>query len=609
MGRRSALRDPQQRSALRRTLGVLRPHLSGQTTLLAAGTLALVFEVIFRVLEPWPVKFVVDAVTRSLGADLADQGPGAGWTLLLACALATISLAGLRALCNYLATVAFALGGSRIATVLRQRVFDHVASLSHGYHSRAKHGDVVQRLVSDVGRVQEVAVTAGLPLAANVMTLVAMTGVMLWLDPLLALVVVAAAATYLVQAPGRSRSITVASRKTRKAEGDLATIAQETLGAITVVQAYQMEQPLSRRFGGSNARSLADGVQARRLAAALERRTDVLIGVATAAVLVIGGQRVVSGAMTPGDLVIFLTYLKTAMKPLRDLAKYTGRIARAAASGERVADLLDERVEIASPADPTVLPRVGGRLELRDVCADYGDGVPVLTDLDLAVPPGQRVALVGPSGSGKSTITALILRLIDPTSGSVRLDGVDLRELSLTQLRSEVAIVLQESVLFTGTIADNIRHGRPEATDGDVLRAAQLARVSEFVDRLPEGYDTVVGSRGATLSGGQRQRVAIARALLRDAAVVVLDEPTTGLDQDNADAVHEAITRLSRGRTTIVVTHDEAAARACDRIVWLEHGEVRWDGPADQAPPLSDALGSSPGVVPPGVDPVLEGVR
>ncbi len=578
------------RSALRRTLGLLRPHIKGHRTILAGGGLALVFEVLFRVLEPWPVKFVVDAVTRSLGADLAEPGPVASTKLLLACALATVSLVGLRALCNYLATVAFALGGSRIATALRQRVFTHVNRLSRRYHSTSRSGDVVQRVVGDVGRLQEVAVTAGMPLLVNSFTLVAMLGVMTWLDPVLALVVVVAALLFVLSSRTSSRKITHASRKTRKAEGDLANIAQETLGGITVVQAYGLERSVEKQFEGKNNRSLKDGVQARRLAAGLERRTDVLVGLATATVLFIGGSRVMEGAMTPGDLVIFLTYLKTAMKPLRDMAKYVGRIARAAASGERVADLMDQQPDITSPDQPWDLPAVRGEIELRGVSADYGDGVPVLRGIDLSIPAGQRVALVGPSGSGKSTIASLVMRMMDVTDGSVRIDGIDVRRLNLEQLRSQVAVVLQDSVLFTGTIADNIRHGLQGATDEQVHRAAERARAVEFIERLPEGYETTVGERGATLSGGQRQRIAVARALLRDAAVVVLDEATTGLDADNASAVRAAIEDLTRGRTTVVVTHDEETARACDRIVVIESGQVRWDGPADGQIPVARAF-------------------
>ena len=584
--------QPQGDRALRRTLGLIRPHLRGQRRLMVGGGAALVLEVVFRVLEPWPVKVVVDAVTRSLGADLATPGPRASVHLLLACAGATVAVAGMRALCNYLATVAFALAGSRIATDLRQRVFAHVTTLSRRYHSRNRSGDLVQRLVGDVGRLQEVAVTAGMPLLVNVCTLLAMLFVMAWLDLLLALVVVATAFTFTVLSQSATTRITDASRRTRRSEGDLANIAQETIGGINVVHAYGLENALARRFSTRNDRSLRDGVKARRLAAALERSTDLLVGVALAAVIVLGGTRVMSQTMTPGDLVLFVTYLKTAMKPLRDLAKYTGRIARAAASGERVADLLDEEPDIASPTAPHRIATVRGEVTLHGVHADYGDGVPVLAGVNLHIPAGQRVALVGPSGAGKSTVTSLLVRAMDVTRGSVSLDGVDVRLLDLADLRAQVAVVLQESVLFSGTLLENIRYGRLDATDDEVRAAATLARADEFIRRMPDGYHTVVGERGSTLSGGQRQRVAIARALLRDAKVVVLDEATAGLDPENALAIRAAVEELTRGRTTLVVTHDEETARSCDRIVWVEQGRVLWDGPADGVLPGQEAFGN-----------------
>jgi ATP-binding cassette subfamily B protein len=572
------------RSALRRTLGILRPHLRGQRALLAGGGAVLLLEVLFRVLEPWPTKFVIDAVTRSLGADLSQSGPTASVQLLLACALATISIIGLRALCNFTATVAFALGGSRVATALRAHSFDHIQRLSRTYHGSARTGDLVQRLVSDVGRLQEVAVTAGMPLVVNVFTLVAMVGVMAWLDLALAGIVAVTIALFFLSSRTSTGKITAASRKTRRSEGDLATIAQETLSGMAHVQAYGMEDDRARHFRGSNARSLKDGVVARRLAAGLERRTDVLVGVATAAVLFLGGSRVLSGAMTPGDLVIFLTYLKTSMKPLRDLAKYTGRIARASASGERVADLLDQEPDIVSPERPHRLGRVHGDLELRDVSLAFSPGPPVLDGLHLRLVRGETVALVGPSGSGKSTVVSLLLRMLDPDEGSVRLDGVDVRELDLTELRSAMALVQQDAVLFSGTIEDNVRQGRPGATAREVERAVRLARVTEFTDRLPDGLQTTVSERGSSLSGGQRQRISLARAFLRDAPVLLLDEPTTGLDPDNVGLVTEAIDELARDRTCLVVTHDAETARRADRVVVVEAGRVVWDGPPEDAP-------------------------
>lgn len=571
-------------SALRRTLDALRPHLPGQGLLLTGGGAVLLLEVVFRVLEPWPMKFVIDAVTTSLGADLPGESSSATWRLLLLCAVALVAIVGMRALCNYLATVAFALAGSRIATELRARVFGHIQSLSRNYHQNARSGDVVQRIVADVGRLQEVAVTAGMPLMVNVVTLLVMVAVMAWLDFFLVGIVLVAMLVFWLSSRRSTGRITSASRKTRRNEGDLANIAQETIAGMAHVQAYGMEGARLERFRGSNNRSLKEGVKARRLAAALERRTDLLVGVATAAVLVLGGMRVLQGVMTPGDLVIFTTYLKTSMKPLRDLAKYTGRIARAAASGERVADLLDEEPQITSPKLPRPMERVRGELELRDIHHAFDPQVPVLRGLNLHVAPGECVAVVGPSGSGKSTVVSLLLRMIDPDRGSVRLDDVDLRRIELEHLRGSIALVQQESAIFTGTIADNIRQGRPEASEEDVARAARLARVAEFTDKLPDGLETVVGERGSTLSGGQRQRISLARAFLRDAPVLLLDEPTTGLDPENSELVGEAISELTRGRSCIMVTHDADTARRADRVVVIEAGQVVWDGPAAAAP-------------------------
>ncbi len=574
--------DPSGASAtpagpLKRTLRLIRPFIPGNRLLAAGGMTALLAEVIFRVLEPWPTKFVIDAVTRSLGADLAGAGPSASMPLLLACGAALLVIVSLRAFTNYLATLAFALVGSRVATRLRSHVFDHVQSLSYVYYSKARSGDIVQRLVGDVGKLQDVAVTAGLPLLANVLTLVVMSGVMLWLDPLLSLVVFIAGFLYFLFSRTSTGAITNAARRTRKGEGNLANIAQESLTSLRIVQMYGLESHVARTFSGNNERSLKDGVQAKRLAAGLERKTDVIVGLATAVILVAGGWRVASQVMTPGDLVIYLTYLKTAMKPLRDMAKYTGRIASAAASGERVADLLDVVPEIADTPHAISVARVRGDLLLRDVALGYGQR-DILRGLSLSIAAGEHIAIVGPSGSGKSTLSLALCRLIEPSSGRIELDGVDIRNMTLASLRSHIALVPQEAVLFSETVRNNIRFGRPGASDADVEWAARQASADDFIRRLPEGYETVLGERGGTLSGGQRQRIAIARAILRDSEIVVLDEVTTGLDPHSANEVLSALTGLTTGRTTISITHDAAVARRATRIVWIEDGEILLDG-------------------------------
>ena len=565
------------RSARARTLALLRPDLAGHRRLMLGGTGVLLLEVVFRVLEPWPMKFVVDAVSASLGADLgAGQAP-ATVGLLIWCGVATVVIVGLRALSNYLATVAFALVGSRVATTLRARVFRHVQGLSQQFHSRNRSADTVQRLVSDVGRMQEVAVTAGLPLVANLLTLAVMLVVMLVLDPLLSLVVVAAMALFFVGSVGTSQKIAVASRQTRKGEGQLANTAQESLSSIRIVQAYGLEEHIAGRFSSANHRSLKEGVKSRRLAAGLERRTDVIVGLATAVVLVGGGLRVLDGAMTPGDLVLFTTYLRTTMKPLRDMAKYTGRIARASASGERVADLMDIDPEVVSPRRSVTPRAVRGWVRFDSVVAGYGRTT-VLRGVTLTARPGEKVAVIGPSGSGKSTLVSLLVRALDPQLGEVTLDGHPLRELDLGHLRANVSLLAQEAVLFTGTIRENIRLGRQDATDVEVEIAARAAHAHEFILDLEDGYDTVVGERGGTLSGGERQRVAIARALLRDAPVVVLDEATTGLDPESARLVLDAIDTLVENRTTLAVTHDVEMALRSDRVVWLEDGRILREG-------------------------------
>ena len=573
--------------SMRRSLKLVAPDIAPHRTLILFGVLALLMEVAFRVLEPWPLKIVVDAVTAFRGAKVSHQP--ASVELLIGCGVALLLIVGLRALSNYLATICFALVGSRAATSLRARVFRHVQGLSQQFHARNRSADTVQRIVGDVARMQEVAITAGMPLLANVATLLVMVVVMFVLDPLLASVVLVAIVAFAVTSGPTSRKITDASRQTRKGEGHLANTAQESLASIRVVQAYGLENMVEKNFTSANRTSLREGVRSRRYAARLERTTDVIVGLATAIVLVGGGLRVMQGAMSPGDLVLFTTYLRTTMKPLRDMAKYTGRIARASASGERVADLMEITPDVVTPDMPVRPNVVVGAVQFDRVVTEY-DGVQVLRGLDLNIRPGERVAIIGPSGAGKSTLVSLLVRALDPVSGCVRLDGYRLTDLDLTQLRASISLLHQEAVLFTGTIRENIRMGRGNATDAEVEAAARAANAHDFITEQPDGYDTVVGERGGTLSGGQRQRIAIARALLRRSPVVVLDEATTGLDPEAASLVLDAIDRLAAGRTTLAVTHDAEVALRATRVVWIEDGRIRLDASPEELIATSDVF-------------------
>lgn len=548
--------------------------------LITWGFIAMAVEILFRLLEPWPVKIVLDSVSHSLGANLrrSPLSVEASSQVLLLCAGAVVVISLIRAVASYLSSISFALVGTRISSELRARTFRHLQRLSMRHHSHASTGDTVQRLVGDVSRLQDVAVTAGLPLIGNVVSLIAMMIIMLWLDPFIALVTFVSIGIFIVLSRKSSGSITTAARTSRKGESALATTAAQTLGAIREVQAYGLEDTLSTGFGKSNQAAFGSGVATLRLSASLQRKTDVLTGIATGVVLAAGGWRVMQHAMTPGDLTVFLFYLKTGMRPLKDVARYTSRIARATASGERVADLLDAQSDV--PEAPNAVPLASPHPDVvfENVWAGHFDGASVLKGINLTIPAGQHCAVLGPSGAGKSTLASMILRMVDPWEGSVRLGGKDLRGLTIASVRAHVSILLQDSVLFGTSVRENIRFGRLDATDEEIEAVAVLAQADGFIRALPEGYETVLGEAANDLSGGQRQRLAVARAMLRKAPIVILDEATAGLDPASRDSVLDALDTLTEGRTSITITHDVNSAQSSDRVIWLEDGEILEDG-------------------------------
>ena len=556
----------------------MRPHLRSERPTLVLGLVALLAEVGFRLLEPWPLKYVIDGVVAASGATTAG-GPADNLTLLLVIAsLALFAVTLLRALASYVSTLAFALAGSRLLSQVRSDLFAHLQQLPMSFHDRARTGDLVTRVTADVGRLKEVAVTAALPLFGNALTLVAMVVVVAFMDWRLALVMLVVFPAFFSMSLRLGRRINTVSRLQRHAEGSLASHATESLTSMRVIKSYSLEHAMQETFSSSNNKSLKDGVKAKRLSAGLERKTDVLVGLATSITLFAGAQRVLAGAMTPGELVVFLTYLKAAFKPMRDVAKYVGRISQAAASAERIVEILDEVPAVVDQPQAAPAPALSGRVELNDVWLEYTPGHLALRGVDLVIPAGQRIALLGPSGAGKSSLAMLLSRLCDPSRGSVSIDGIDLRDMTMESLRRQTAVVLQESVLFATTIADNIAYGSEQASPTLVRQAAIVAGAHSFIRRLPQGYDTIVGERGATLSGGERQRIAIARAAMRRAPIVVLDEAMTGLDRETEAEVYAALERLTRNCTTIVISHDLDTATTCERALWLENGRIVDDG-------------------------------
>lgn len=573
------------RAGLVRIYRHVAPYLAEQRRIALGAGIALIGATVLRLAEPWPLKLVIDRVVASdapasAGLAMLDAlSPGA---LLLVCAALVLVCAALRALCEYLATIGFALTGSRVLARLRHDLYCHLQRLSLAFHDQARTGDLTMRVVNDVSSMREAMVTALLPFATNVLILLSMAGVMLLLDWRLALVALAPLPLLALATVRLGGQIQQVSREQRKREGSVAATTAEALGGIRVVQALSLEGRMARSFEASNAGSLTGGVKAKRLAASLERATDLLAGLSTALTLWYGALLVLRGQLTAGDLVVFLTYLKNTFRPIRDFAKNSSRIAKATAAGERIADLLEEEPQIVELPESYRAPRFAGVIRFDRVDFAHADGRKVLTGFDCKIAPGELVALVGASGAGKSTLASLLLRLYDPTAGSIRIDGHDIRELTLASLRGQIAVVLQDHLILADTVRENIALGRAEASDAEIEMAAKIAGAHAFITALPDGYDTILAERGATLSTGQRQRLALARAALRGSPIIVLDEPTNGLDPANEELVIAAIHRLAERATVLLITHDMALAASADRVLVLADGHLAEQGrPAD----------------------------
>lgn len=550
------------------------PILRKQRALLAGSFFALFTEVLFRLLEPWPLKIIIDhVIIRKPGAGetgIALFETMTPMTLLTVSAISVVAITGLRALFAYMSTVGFALIGNRFLTQVRGILYRHLQCLSLPFHDRARGGDLIVRVVGDIGLLKEATVTAFFPLLGNTIILIGTIGVMFWLNGTLTLIACVAVPLFWITATRRSRKITDVSRKQRKREGAIATTAAESMNAIRVVQALSLDKKFADVFSKQNKQSLKEGVRAKRLAAGLERIVDVLIALATALVLWFGSRFVMKNDLTPGELLVFLAYLKYAFIPVRNFAKFTGRLAKASAAGERILDVLQESPDIKDLPGAVKAPTFRGDIEFDHVSFAYEPGYPVLDNINLRIKQGQSLSIVGPSGSGKTTMVSLMLRLYDPIRGHVRVDGRDIRDFTLASLREQISVVLQDTVLFASSVRDNISFGSPDATPEEIEKAARLANAHEFIEKMPDGYETVLGERGVTLSSGQRQRIAIARAAIRRAPILILDEPTTGLDEENESMIIRAMENLMRGKTVFIITHSMQYASRSDSVLYLE---------------------------------------
>ncbi len=546
-----------------------RAPLRQQWRLLLLAFVAMFGTIGLRLIEPWPLKFVVDYLSGAAAPFL----PAGQMAVLTAAAGAIVVAVAGRALLSYVSTVALAQAGMRVTVQIRADLYQHLLALPMSYFQRTRSAELLTAVVGDIGRLQDVAVSALLPLLVSVLTLVGMVLIMLWMNWQLTLLALFAFPLAWLAMRRYSGQIRTAARRQRKREAALASAANEAFGAMRVVKVFGLNDELGRAFAGVNSKESKEDVRSRRLAARMEREVDIFIAAGTAISVWYGALLVTNGSLTLGDLIVFLSYLKTAFRPLQDMAKYTGRIAKAVASGERVIALLDEPAEydaaVTAPAPP-----LHGEIVFDHVSFGYTPDRPVLRDVSFTAAPGECVALVGPSGAGKSSLAALLGRFYDPDAGRILIDGHDVRDLTRASLRSQISMVFQDSLLFGVSVADNIRYGNLDADETAIATAARRANAHDFVSALDAGYATELGERGSTLSGGQQRRIAIARAAVRRALIVVLDEPTTGLDKENEHLVHAALDELTRSATTILITHELERARTADQILYLENGEI-----------------------------------
>ena len=550
----------------------LRTFLLPHWRSVALALFLLLGEAAMDLLKPWPVKLTLDVILRQ-----PNLGGRTLYLLLGVCVLA-VAIALFEGLSAYLAAFYLNRAGRTIVFELRTALFDHIQRVSLQYHNRRSAGDLMTRVTSDVKSLRDAITESVAEILRSVLFLVGMGAVLAWLDWPLTLVLLAATPILVFALSAYTSRIQERSRAERKREGALASVVHETLGTVRMTRVFNQEEQARNRFREESAASLESGLAATMTGERFSWMVNVLGGIVTASVLGFGVVRVMSGAITTGSLVVFVSYIRDFYKSLKRTVKQTNRITQTGAQMERVVELLQIKEGIVDRPGARPAPRFEARIELRNVSFEYEPGRPVLKGIDLTIPAGKMTAIVGPTGSGKSTLVSLIPRLYDPTAGNVLIDGQDIQSWTLRSLRSEISVVLQESVLLQASIAENIAYGRPAARRDQIEAAAQAANAHGFIMELPDGYDTEVGERGETLSGGQRQRIAIARAIVRNAPIVILDEPLTGLDANAAAVVAEALDRLMERKTVIIITHQLSVVQRADQIVVLADGRIIQQG-------------------------------
>lgn len=534
-----------------------------------------------RLAEPWPLKFVFDNVIVDkplvtpwgwLNAWLGDDR----MRVLTLAVVSVLALAVLRGVFYYFQNVLTTQVGQDVVINIRQRLFAHVQALSLRFHNETSTGDLLMRFTGDINNLRQLLAASLLSLVSETIILISFITVMFILNWQLATLAIITAPTIMFLLMFYSGKIRVAARKQRRREGELASRLHESLSNMQVVQIFTREHEEEERLRKLNKRSLRQGMKATRLEGRLNQLIEIAVSIGMALTIWVGATQVINGHLSAGELVVFVSYMQSFYRPMRRLSRVAERASKASSCVDRITEVLDQESEIVDGHIDA--GRLKGDIRFHNVSFSHSDGAEILTDINLAIPAGKSLALVGPSGAGKSTLVSLLPRLFDTTTGSVTIDGTDIREYTLLSLRENISVVPQDGALFSGTVRENILYGNIDATEEELIAAARDAQIHDHIMSLPDGYETQVRERGTSLSGGQRQRIAIARALVRDESIVILDEPTTGLDAASESAVIDALKRLLEGRTAIIISHQLSTASHADSIAFIQDGEILEQG-------------------------------
>jgi ABC-type multidrug transport system fused ATPase/permease subunit len=574
---------PATGSKMRLVRELLRPYRGWLMIILVA----MVVETAASLAAPWPLKVILDNVvgTHKVPEWLAPFRDLLGehkMALAALAGIATVLIAALGAIASYIDNYYTESVGQWVAHDLRMRVYDHLQHLSLGFYDSHQTGALLSTITDDIKTIQGFASSATLGILVDILTIFGMLGVMLWLEFDFALIAVGLTPFLLLFVARLNRAVKRATHEVRHHQSDIVAVVQQGLESIRVVNAFGRQQLEESRLYGVSQATVDAALKARRVKSLLSPVVTLVVALCTGFVLWRGTALVLADVMTVGALTVFLAYLAKFFKPVQDLAKMSNTLAQTAVAMERVQAILDTHAVVPERADAREPGGLQGAITFDHVGFGYDPAVPVLRDVNFSIAPGQLVGVVGATGGGKSTVVSLIPRFYDPITGRVLIDGVDLRDYKLQGLRSQIGFVLQDTVLFRGTVRDNIAYGRPEATEDEIVAAAKLANAHEFIARMPKGYDSLVGERGLTLSGGQRQRIGIARAIIRHAPILILDEPTAALDTESEKLVIDALERLMKGRTVITIAHRLSTIRDAHKILVLKDGMVAEEGTHDE---------------------------